>query len=127
MSDDDTNTRLADLLPPEESLDDSLNGGSSSSNGDRQTANGGFRATLRPQFAALNVALNLATLEAPADAKNVPLHVSKVTRADLAAVLGRRRDFDRAAVRAALDAAHVAQPPDGHDPAALSCFQAQST
>ena len=61
----------------------------------------------------------LATLEAPADARTVPLRASGVSRADLAAVLGRRRDFAAAAVDAALDAAHLA-PGDG-----LACFRPQ--
>lgn len=98
--------RLGELLPPEESLDEARAGET-------------FRSTLRPQFAALNVALALATLEAPADARTVPLRASGVSRADLAAVLGRRRDFAAAAVDAALDAAHLA-PGDG-----LACFRPQ--
>ena len=67
-----------------------------------------FRATLRPEFAPLAVALSILTLESPADARTLHLAGAGATRSDLQAALLRRRDFDRAAVAAAVDAAAVA-------------------
>ena len=86
---------VAALLPPEVSL--GSNTGS------------GFRATLRPEFAPLQDALDLLTLESPADARTRDLARSGVARGDLDAVLRRRRDFDRAAIERALDAATLAE------------------
>ena len=86
---------VAALLPPEESL--GSNTGS------------GFRATLRPEFAPLQDALDLLTLESPADARSRHLAQSGVARADLEAVLRRRRDFERVAINKALDDATLAE------------------
>lgn len=107
-------TALASLLPPEESLDDGAN------DADRAPA---FRTSLRPEFNTLNVALNLLNLETPADVKAIFLSRSGVTRADLNAVLCRRKDFERNAIRAALDTAALAPTPPGDDAGALHCFR----
>ncbi|KAJ1445618.1 hypothetical protein M885DRAFT_524448 [Pelagophyceae sp. CCMP2097] len=77
--------------------------------------------TIRPQFAALNVALTLLNLEAPADARLVALEPAGVTRADLAAVLRKRADFAADAITAALDAASLAPSAEGEE--ALACFR----
>jgi len=85
--------KLGTLLPSEESLG----------------AGAVFRATLRPEIEAATAALALLTVEAPADARTLRLSAAGVRRGDVRAALGRRRDFERAAVLAAVAAVAVAE------------------
>ena len=84
---------LGALLPSEESLG----------------AGDVFRATLRPELEAATAALALLCVEAPADARTLRLSAAGVCRGDVRAALGMRRDFEKAAVAAAVSAAAVVE------------------